>query len=59
MKPSKVRMSKQSATFSRLIKRYPVERLHIVTKTLSVEASGCERLAQSRYAAIPDQGSNP
>jgi len=25
--------------------------IHIVTKTVGVEASGCEQLAQSRYAA--------
>jgi len=25
----------------------------IVTKSISVEATGCERLAQSRYAAAP------
>jgi len=31
----------------------------IATKTVGVEASGCEQLAQSRYAATPRPGSNP
>ena len=29
-------------------KRYPVQRLCILTKSVSVEATGCEQLAQSR-----------
>jgi len=30
----------------------------ILTKSVSVEAIGCEQLAQSRYAAAPGRGSN-
>jgi len=36
-----------------MVKRYPVKRLYTLTKSVSVEAIGCEQLAQSRYAAAP------
>jgi len=34
------------------------KRRYILTKSVSVEAIGCEQLAQSRYAAAPGRGSN-
>jgi len=39
--------------------KYPIQRLYILTKSVGVEATGCEQLAQSRRTQPrPGRGSN-